>query len=562
MNRRIWLTGILSIAVIFITVYIYNTFFLPDNDSNSDAEPASAAAVETAEEQGPDKSSFYKSVSPEKSGYYSYETSLLTAVFDLNDGTLHSLFLKEYSEPDGSPTDLVYSDDSGLYPFRLSAGGFDGYELNGPYQVKELEDGIAFYTDYISDSERFKVVLNYHFDDSDYMFRFNLKLNPEPGFSLPQDSAGNVYSLGFGPQLGPGFKETERSYVYRYFCLESEGEKKNLAVPETQGYLELEGTFKWMGVEGRYFAGVLAPVNLEYSAVWVDSPLDGIVKQNSFYVQRSSDGSAVDDTYLVYYGPKDSAVLSGYENFETGGFSTADLNLKLLSGRDSFTDILSGIPHVILNLLFRIIPNYGIGIIILVLAVQAAIFPLSRRTYGNAIRMQLLGPKISELKKQFQWNTEKMNQEVLALFEKNDVKPRSSFLPMIIHLPVFILLYILLLTDIDFRAAVFIPGWIPDISVPEYIWNFSPFTVPVTGWTKLRILPLIILCISIIQSRYIQAPQDSVGSMRVMSYVIPVLMFLVIYNMPSGVQLYWLVMTLTNLILQWRLKIHYGRSQT
>ncbi len=562
MNRRIWLTGILSIAVIFITVYIYNTFFLPDRESQSDVEPSPAALVETAEEHPSDKNSFYKSVSPKKSGYYSYETDLLTAVFNLNDGTLHSLLLKDYEEPDGKPTDLVYSDESGLYPFRLSAGGFEGYELNGPYRVKELEDGVSFYTDYISDSERFRVVLNYYFDDSDYMFRFNLKINPEQDYSLPQDSAGNIYSLGFGPQLGPGFQETERSYVYRYFCLESEGEKKNLAVPETKEYLELEGSFKWMGVEGRYFAGVVAPVSLGYSAIWVDSSLDGLVKQNSFYIQRRGDGGSVDDTYLVYYGPKDSAVLSGYDSYESGGISTADLNLKLLSGSDSFTDILSGIVHVILNLLYRIIPNYGIGIIILVLAVQAAIFPLSRRTYGNAIRMQLLGPKISELKKQFQWNTEKMNQEVLALFEKNDVKPRSSFLPMIIHLPVFILLYILLLTDIDFRSAVFIPGWIPDISIPEYIWNFSPFTIPVAGWTKLRILPLIILGISIIQSRYIQAPQDSVGSMHIMSYVIPVLMFLVIYNMPSGVQLYWLVMTLTNLILQWRLKIHYGRSQT
>ena len=64
--------------------------------------------------------------------------------------------------------------------------------------------------------------------------------------------------------------------------------------------------------------------------------------------------------------------------------------------------------------------------------------------------------------------------------------------------------------------------------------DIAPAQIPVTAWDKIRLLPVITLVVSLIQSRYIQAPADSIRSMRIMSYLIPVIMFLVIYNMPSG----------------------------
>ena len=151
-----------------------------------------------------------------------------------------------------------------------------------------------------------------------------------------------------------------------------------------------------------------------------------------------------------------------------------------------------------------------------------------------------------------------MSEQSLKLFEQNNINPRSSMAPFIIHLPFFILTYVLLLTNIDFRLEAFLPGWITDLALPEYIIDISPARIPVTGWDKIRVLPLIVLALSLVQSRYIQAPVDSYKSMRVMSYLIPVVMFLVIYNMPSGAVLYWLTMISTNLIMQWRIKSGYA----
>ena len=209
-------------------------------------------------------------------------------------------------------------------------------------------------------------------------------------------------------------------------------------------------------------------------------------------------------------------------------------------------------------MLNRAVPNYGLDIILFVLIIQAAIYPVSRKTYDNAIRMQMLGPEMALLRKKHKYSQAAMNTEMMKLYESNGVKPQSSMRPFIIHLPFFILTYVLLLSDIGFRMESFIPGWIPDISVPEYILDFSPAVMPITAWDKIRLLPVIALAVSLIQSRYIQAPADSIGSMRVMSFIIPIVMFLVIYNMPSGAVLYWITMTATNLILQWRIKKKYA----
>ena len=242
---------------------------------------------------------------------------------------------------------------------------------------------------------------------------------------------------------------------------------------------------------------------------------------------------------------------------DTNPWGLSGLDLDLAAGQSGIVHTVASGVKVIINGLNRLIPNYGIDIIIFVLLIQLVIYPISKKTYTNSIRMQLLGPEIGRLKKKYKYNENKMSQETLKLFEENGVKPRSSMLPFIIHLPFFILLYVLLLTDIDFRAAAFIPGWISDIALPEYIFDFSPAVMPITAWDKVRLLPIIALAVSLIQSRYIQAPADSIGSMRVMSYLIPIVMFLVIYNMPSGAVLYWLIMTVTNLLFQWRIKVKY-----
>ena len=118
------------------------------------------------------------------------------------------------------------------------------------------------------------------------------------------------------------------------------------------------------------------------------------------------------------------------------------------------------------------------------------------------------------------------------------------------HLPIFLLLYSLLSSHIGFRMEMFIPGWIPDISRPDAILDIYPLAVPILGWTALRGLPILMFISALAQSRYTQPPDQLGRSMVFMSFLLPILLLFVMYNMPSGVVLYWTVHNLLNLAYQ------------
>ncbi len=559
MNKKIWLTGALSIAAIFITVFIYNNFII-DKDA-VEAEKAVIAAEEAASKAYVEPSaSPFKSITENAKSELKYSNDIFTAIFSGDGGLLKSIKLNNYLNSDGSQVDLVFSENSGQYPFSLRHGGFEAPYLEGWYEGKVDGNDVVF-TGEFKDEEGhiFNVTKTWSFVPGSYMLAFRIDISPVEGI-LPLGDDGYLYSLEIGPQLGPEVKRLERGYVYRYFCLIEGDEKRNVGTPEDSLKLTLKTPFKWLGVEGRYFIYVAVPLLEDYDPAWDEREVSGLFKRNTFFIQRPSVSDSADpaegvsDSYYFYFGPKDASILELFDNAESNPFGISGLNLGLLSGEGGFVSVLSNIVKVVLNVLYKVVQNYGLAIILFVLLIQVLIYPVSRRTYSNAIRIQLLGPQIGELRKKYKYNDKKLNEETMRLFEQSGVKPRSSLVPFIIHLPFFILIYVLLLTNIDFRLAAFIPGWINDISLPEYIIDIAPSRIPVTAWDKIRLLPILALAVSLFQSRYIQAPADSIRSMRVMSYLVPIVMFLVIYNMPSGAVLYWLTMTSTNLIIQWRIK--------
>lgn len=565
MNKKIWMTGALSIAAIFITVFIYNNFIMDRNASAEKQSPPERTEAEVVEQYQQTTADFISLT--EKSGKtLNYKNDLFTVVFSADGGVPVSIKLNAFNAEDGGNVEMIFSGSSGLFPFSIHNGGYESAVISGNFNGSQSGDEVVF-SGLFSDNEGniFEITKSYLFIPGSYLFRFNVDISAVEG-ALPLGDGEYIYSLGMGPQLGPEIEALVRTYVYRYFCLVDEDEKRNLGTPAEIRKLTLDTPYKWLGVEGRYFAGITIPGFSGYSPAWDERDAEGIFKRNQYYIQRKTAETGlsdrVADSYYIYFGPKDKKILEANEQILLNNpdlYSSAPdgVNLTAAAAQSGVINALSVVVKAALDLIHRLIPNYGLAIIIFALIIQAAIFPVSRRTYDNAIRMQLLGPELAALKKKYKYNDAKMSEESLKLFQSNNVKPRSSLAPFVIHLPFFILTYVLLLTNIDFRLEAFIPGWISDIALPEYIINIAPIRIPVTGWDKIRLLPLIVLGLSLVQSRYIQAPEDSVKSMRIMSYLIPFVMFLVIYNMPAGAVLYWLTMTLTNLLFQWRIKTGY-----
>jgi YidC/Oxa1 family membrane protein insertase len=179
-------------------------------------------------------------------------------------------------------------------------------------------------------------------------------------------------------------------------------------------------------------------------------------------------------------------------------------------------------------------------------------FPLTKKGSEATLRMQALAPKIKEIQEKHKNNPQKLQAEMGSFYKQEGYNPISGCLPMLLQLPIFIAMYNLFNNHFDLRGASFIPGWIPDLSVPEYIIEFPEgVVVPLLGWTALRALPFIYVGSQLLYGKVTQMPgQQSNPQMKMMLYVMPIVFFFILYNMPSGLLIYWIFSNILTLVQQ------------
>jgi YidC/Oxa1 family membrane protein insertase len=122
---------------------------------------------------------------------------------------------------------------------------------------------------------------------------------------------------------------------------------------------------------------------------------------------------------------------------------------------------------------------------------------------------------------------------------------------MVIQIPIFFAMYNLFNNHFDLRGAMFIPGWIPDLSLPESVFNFAPFRVPILGWSDIRLLPFLYVGSQLLYGKVTQTPDQKGNSqMKMMLYAMPVVFFFILYDVPSGLLLYWIMSNVLTMVQQ------------
>jgi YidC/Oxa1 family membrane protein insertase len=144
-----------------------------------------------------------------------------------------------------------------------------------------------------------------------------------------------------------------------------------------------------------------------------------------------------------------------------------------------------------------------------------------------------------------------MNAEMAEFYKKEGFNPLAGCLPMLLQIPIFLAMYNLFNNHFDLRGAMFIPGWIPDLSMPESVFNFAPFQLPILGWSDIRLLPFIYVGSQLMYGKVTQTPdQQGNSQMKLMMYAMPVVFFFILYDVPSGLLIYWIMSNLLTLVQQ------------
>jgi len=187
-----------------------------------------------------------------------------------------------------------------------------------------------------------------------------------------------------------------------------------------------------------------------------------------------------------------------------------------------------------LEAIHKLVGNWGWAIVLLTIGIKAIFFPLSAASYKSMAKMRTLTPRLMQLKERFADDRQRLNQEMMKLYQTEKVNPLGGCLPVVVQIPVFIALYWVLLGAVEMRGAPWML-WIHDLtsSDPYYI------------------LPVIMVATILIQTRLNPTPPDPIQA-KVMMFM-PFMFGAMFFFFPAGLVLYWVVNNVLSIAQQWQI---------
>src|SRR2546423_5332689 len=95
----------------------------------------------------------------------------------------------------------------------------------------------------------------------------------------------------------------------------------------------------------------------------------------------------------------------------------------------------------VLAFFYAIIPNEGVAIILLTITVMLVLFPLTAKSARSMMAMQRLQPEIKKLQAKHKGDRQKLNEEMMKLYQENKVNPLGGGPPVGGQIPALISLF-------------------------------------------------------------------------------------------------------------------------
>ena len=302
------------------------------------------------------------------------------------------------------------------------------------------------------------------------------------------------------------------------------------------------GPLNWVAVKNKYFVvGVLAPTN---GTQFSEATLTGGPRTSKAATTASA--AVVDEirngtfAFDIYAGPQESQRLlrmgRDFDHVNPYGWR-----------------ILQGVVHpiaskVIQGLLWmhnRLNLSYGWVLIILGVLVRLALWPLNQSAMRSSLKMQEIQPKLTAAQKKFK-DPVQQREAIMKVYREAGVSPFAGLtgcLPMMLPMPILFALFFVFQNTIEFRGVPFL--WLHDISVkdPFYILPLlMGASMYLLSWIGMRSAP--------------PNPQA-----KMMGYMFPVMMTVVLLNLASGLNLYYTAQNIAAVPQQWWLARERARAR-
>jgi YidC/Oxa1 family membrane protein insertase len=302
------------------------------------------------------------------------------------------------------------------------------------------------------------------------------------------------------------------------------------------------GPLSWVAVKNKYFVlGILSPSS---SAPFSEVSLIGGARTSKIATRAAA--TVVDAlrnnnfAFTVYAGPQESKRLmrmgQDFDHVNPYGW-------RFLQG--VVHPIASKVIQALLWMHNRLNLSYGWVLVILGVLVRFALWPLNQSTMRSSLKMQELQPRLAAAQKKYK-DPVQQREAIMKVYSDAGVSPFAGLtgcLPALLPMPILFALFFVFQNTIEFRGVPFL--WLHDISIKD------PF----------YILPLLMgasmYLLSWIGMR--NAPPNPQAKM--MGYMFPVMMTVVLINMASGLNLYYTAQNIAALPQQWLLARERARTR-
>lgn len=320
---------------------------------------------------------------------------------------------------------------------------------------------------------------------------------------------------------------------------------------------DINGKVDWVAIHSKYFAMILAPMSPSGEG---GAYFEGNHLMNSFGVREIYSASlkmpfkgqkVQKDSFMLYLGPIDYSLLKSYDRnfqsiFEFGSF----FGLKFI-----IRPISEFIMLPLFKFLHSFISNFGLVIIVFSIIIKFALHPLTRQSMKSMKKMQMLQPKINELKEKYKDNQQKVQQETMKLYSTYGINPMGGCLPMLLQMPILIALWSLFNVAVEIRQQPFML-WMTNLSSPDIIYRL-PFKIPLFNVDIISGLALLMGITMFLQQKMtIKDPTQ-----KAMVYIMPIMMTLMFMSFPSGLNLYYFMFNLLSIAQQYYINIKHDNVE-